>query len=292
MLSLVGLGLGDERDITVRGLETVKKADTVFLESYTAILSDASRLEAAFGKPCVVADREMVESGAVLDDCRKGKHVALLVVGDPFGATTHSDLVVRCHEEGFKVDVVHNASILNAVGCCGLQLYRFGQVLSLCFWTETWRPTSWFERLVENRRIGVHTLLLLDIKVKEVSDENLARGRRIFEPARFMTIQQAVHQVLAVEAERNTGTLGPRTIACGVARVGAADQQIVVAPLEELAKVDFGGPLHSLAIAGDIHECETDHLLLLVGRDAATGAPVCTKEDLLLNNAIKVTPIE
>jgi diphthine synthase len=291
MLSLVGLGLGDERDITVRGLETVKKADTVFLESYTAILSDATRLEAAFGKPCVVADREMVESGAVLDDCRKGKHVALLVVGDPFGATTHSDLVVRCHEEGFKVDVVHNASILNAVGCCGLQLYRFGQVLSLCFWTETWRPTSWFERLVENRRIGVHTLLLLDIKVKEVSDENLARGRRIFEPARFMTIQQAVHQVLTVEAERNTGTLGPRTMACGVARVGAADQQIVVAPLEELAKVDFGGPLHSLVIAGDIHECETDHLLLLVGKGAAAGAPVCTKEDLL-NNAIKVTSIE
>ena len=35
---LVGLGLGSESDITVRGLEIVKKCKTVLLESYTAIL--------------------------------------------------------------------------------------------------------------------------------------------------------------------------------------------------------------------------------------------------------------
>ena len=284
-LSLVGLGLGDEKDITVRGLETVKAADTVYLEAYTAILSDATRLETLFGKPCTVADRDMVESGDVLDDARAGKHVALLVVGDPFGATTHSDLVVRCDELGITVDVVHDASILNAVGCCGLQLYRFGQVLSLCFWTPTWRPTSWFERLVENRRAGTHTLLLLDIKVKEVSDENLARGRKIFEPPRFMSVTQAVEQLLEVEADRKTGAISPDTICCGVARVGAPDQQIVFAPLSKLGSVDFGGPLHSVVVAGDIHECETDHVMLLVGRDA-DGKPVCTKEDLLRNKVV------
>lgn len=38
MLHLVGLGLADEKDITVRGLEIVKKADRVYLEAYTAIL--------------------------------------------------------------------------------------------------------------------------------------------------------------------------------------------------------------------------------------------------------------
>ena len=35
---LVGLGLGSESDITVKGLEIVKKCKTVLLESYTAIL--------------------------------------------------------------------------------------------------------------------------------------------------------------------------------------------------------------------------------------------------------------
>lgn len=38
MLYLVGLGLADETDITVKGLEVVKKAERVYLEAYTAIL--------------------------------------------------------------------------------------------------------------------------------------------------------------------------------------------------------------------------------------------------------------
>ena len=38
MLYLVGLGLADETDITVKGLEIAKKASRVYLESYTAIL--------------------------------------------------------------------------------------------------------------------------------------------------------------------------------------------------------------------------------------------------------------
>jgi diphthine synthase len=38
MLYLVGLGLADETDITVKGLDVVKKADRVYLEAYTSIL--------------------------------------------------------------------------------------------------------------------------------------------------------------------------------------------------------------------------------------------------------------
>ena len=38
MLYLVGLGLADEKDITVKGLEIVRKASRVYLEAYTAIL--------------------------------------------------------------------------------------------------------------------------------------------------------------------------------------------------------------------------------------------------------------
>ena len=38
MLYLVGLGLADERDITVKGLDIVRAAERVYLESYTSIL--------------------------------------------------------------------------------------------------------------------------------------------------------------------------------------------------------------------------------------------------------------
>ena len=38
MLYLIGLGLADETDITVKGLTIVKKAARVYLEAYTSIL--------------------------------------------------------------------------------------------------------------------------------------------------------------------------------------------------------------------------------------------------------------
>lgn len=39
MLYIIGLGLGDEKDITLRGLEAVKKCQKVFIEAYTSLLS-------------------------------------------------------------------------------------------------------------------------------------------------------------------------------------------------------------------------------------------------------------
>ena len=38
MLYLVGLGLSDEKDVTVRGLEAIKQSERVYLEAYTSIL--------------------------------------------------------------------------------------------------------------------------------------------------------------------------------------------------------------------------------------------------------------
>jgi diphthamide biosynthesis methyltransferase len=67
---------------------------------------------------------------------------------------------------------------MNAVGACGLQLYNFGQTVSLVFFTDTWKPDSFYDRVKENVDLGMHTLILLDIKVKEQSEENLARYKK------------------------------------------------------------------------------------------------------------------
>lgn len=76
-------------------------------------------------------------------------------------ATTHTDLVVRAKKLGVEVKVVHNASVMNAVGVCGLQLYHYGETVSIPFFTETWRPDSFYEKIRENRKLGLHTLCLL-----------------------------------------------------------------------------------------------------------------------------------
>ncbi|KAI1265671.1 Diphthine synthase [Xylariaceae sp. FL1019] len=264
MLYLVGLGLSDETDITVRGLELVKKASRVYLEAYTSILLvDQTVLEAYYGRSIVIADREMVESNSdeILKDAQT-EDVCFLVVGDPFGATTHTDLVLRARELQISFQTVPNASIMSAIGGCGLQLYNFGQTVSMVFFLDNWRPASFYDRIKENRDIGLHTLVLLDIKVKEQSLENMARGRLIYEPPRYMTVGQCAQQMLEIEEEKKLGVYGPESLAIGAARVGGKNEKFVAGTLKQLCEADdlLGLPLHSLVLLGRrTHELERDY---------------------------------
>lgn len=38
MLYIIGLGLADEKDVSVKGLEIIRRAERVYLEAYTAVL--------------------------------------------------------------------------------------------------------------------------------------------------------------------------------------------------------------------------------------------------------------
>lgn len=133
----------------------------------------------------------------------KDDDVAFCVVGDPFGATTHTDLFIRCTEMGVTVKAIHNASIINAVGVTGLQLYRFGEIISIPFFTENWRPYSFAEKIQFNLARGLHTLCLLDIKVKEPTEESLCSKYKEYMPPRFMSVSTAVDQLL--EAAKENG---------------------------------------------------------------------------------------
>lgn len=39
MLFIVGLGLGDEKDVTIKGKEAIDSCSKIFLEAYTSVLS-------------------------------------------------------------------------------------------------------------------------------------------------------------------------------------------------------------------------------------------------------------
>jgi diphthine methyl ester synthase len=156
---------------------------------------------------------------------------------------------------------IPNASIMSAIGCTGLQLYNFGQAVSMVFFTETWKPSSYYDRIKENVKIGLHTLVLLDIKVKEQSLENMTRGRKIYEPPRYMTVAQCAAQMLHTEEERKEGVYGPGSLAIGTARVGAPEQKLVAGTLKELTEADLGPPLHSLVLLGrKTHDLEKDFI--------------------------------
>lgn len=260
VLTIVGLGLNDERDVTLRGLEAIREAHRVYLENYTAILNvDTNKLERFFEKPIVLADRDFVEKHAeAMIDEAKTKNVVCLVVGDPLCATTHCELFLRAKRGGVVVKVVHNASIMSAVATCGLQLYRFGETVSIPFFDDGWKPTSFYEKIKRNRENNMHTLCLLDIKVKEQTVENMMKGNNIYEPPRFMTVPDAVRQLLEAEKMRNDDGIAS-AMAFGLARIGADDQAVVSGTVGELAKAHLGAPLHSLVLcAPELHEIEKE----------------------------------
>ncbi|CAL1546584.1 unnamed protein product [Lymnaea stagnalis] len=274
MFYLVGLGLGDANDITVKGLEIVKKAARVYLEAYTSVLTVGKEaLEAYYGRGIILADRDMVEQSS--DELMAEADVvdvAFLVVGDPLGATTHTDLILRAVEKNIPYRVVHNASIMDAIGCCGLQLYNYGETVSIVFWTEEWKPESFYDKILVNLDRGLHTLCLLDIKMKEQTIENLMKGRPIYEPPRFLSAAQAAQQLLEIienrSVEKKTNSdLTPNSICVAVARVGADNQKIVTASLKEMASLDLGPPLHSLVIPGHMHPLEKQMLNLFAVSD-------------------------
>ncbi|KAI2650450.1 Diphthine methyl ester synthase [Labeo rohita] len=251
MLYFVGLGLGDAKDITVKGLEIVRQCSRVYLEAYTSILTVGKEaLEEYYGRELLLADRDMVEQQA--DEILKGadvSDVAFLVVGDPFGK-----LCLKNHR------VVGAPKLWGATLSLLRELYNFGETVSIVFWTDTWRPESFYDKIKKNRDMGLHTLCLLDIKVKEQSMENLMR---------YMTVAQAAEQLLEIlQNRRDRGeelAMTEDTVCVGLARVGAEDQTIRSGTLRELASCDLGGPLHSMIISGHLHPLEVDMLKLFCG---------------------------
>ena len=245
MLYMIGIGLADAKDITVKGLEAVRKADRVFLEGYTSLLQcDVKELEKLYGKPVTILDRVAVEqrSEGIIDSAKK-LDVAFLVVGDVFGATTHTDFYLRAKDAGVDVTLIPNASIINAIGVTGLDLYKFGRTTTIVFPEKSFAPESFYDVITENLLRGLHTLCLLDIKADQ---------------KRYMTVPEAIEILEGIEKKRGEDTLPAKMLGC--ARLTNKDQLVSYATKEELKKKDWGPPPHCLVVPGPLHVVEEEML--------------------------------
>ncbi len=86
------------------------------------------------------------------------------------------------------------------------------------------------------------------------------KGLNVFEPPRYMTVNQALEQLTEIEGKRNEKIVESQSRVVGVARLGQPLQRIVYGTVEELLRVDFGEPLHSLVIVGETHFMENEVL--------------------------------
>ncbi len=252
VLYLIGIGLSDEKDISLRGKEIAGKCSKVYLEYYTSRLGcPIEKIEKAIGKKIFLADRDLVEKKAedtLLEEARLSD-VALLVIGDPMAATTHRDLLLRAHNANVKVGIVNNASIFTAVGNTGLDLYKFGRTASIVFPEKNYHPTTAYDVIVQNKKQGLHTLCLLDIKAEE-------------KPPRFMTVNEAISILLAIEKKKKKRVFTPSTLVVGCARLGSNKYIIKAGSAKEILHVDFGNPLHCLIVPGKLHFLEEEMLEL------------------------------
>ncbi|MDP2750207.1 MAG: diphthine synthase [Nanoarchaeota archaeon] len=232
---IIGIGLADEKDITLKGLEAVKKCREVFLESYTSKLQcSVSDLENFYNKKIKIADRELVEKKA--DEILKDNN-CLLIIGDPMSATTHIDLYNRAKEKGLVVEVIHNASILTAVGIVGLELYKYGKTTSIPFHNENVKTP--IDVIKMNLKNGLHTLVLLDLD--PINNK-------------FMTIGEAAEYLLKNKVKE----INEETIAIGCAAIGSKKQIIKAGKLSELKKFEVKEFPQCIIIPGKLHFVEEE----------------------------------
>ena len=245
-LYIIGLGLGTEKDISVKGLEIIRRCDRICLENYTSVLQcSVQDLEQFYGKKIILADRNITEldTEKIVAEARK-KNVAFLVVGDPFSATTHIELFKIARQDGIPVEVIHNASILTAIGMTGLQLYKFGRVTSIPFLEDVPELEAPYQVLRENFYLGAHTLFLLDLKP---------------EKNKFMSVNEALKILAVIEARKKEGIITPRMLVIGCARLGTENYMIKAGPLVEISQHDFGPPPHGVVIpAKKLHFAEEE----------------------------------
>jgi len=252
-LVFVGLGLYDEKDISIRGLEELKEADAVFAEFYTSLMPGLSirKLEEMIGKAVQIVSRRVLEEEEgklIFEEAKKGK-VVFLVPGDPLIATTHVDLRIRAEKQGIRTRVIHGTSVVSAVrGISGLQNYKYGKAVTIPFSEQGFVSETPYNVIRENKKMGLHTMCYLDIKAEE---------------QRYLTVNEALQTLLELEKQKKQQLITPKTLVIGVARAGSYEPVVKAGYIEEVINYDFGAPPHTLIVPGKLHFMEAEALITL-----------------------------
>jgi diphthine synthase len=175
-------------------------------------------------------ERGKVEDESIISEAKE-KDISLLIYGDVLAATTHLQLIQACKDNEVEVGVYHNASVMTSIAETGLSLYKFGKTASMPSWKEhTNKPTSFMNYIKQNKSIGAHTLLLIDIGLE---------------------LEDALEQLK--EASEKEQVEIERLILCSA--LGTKEQKIYVDKLPEEVKKPY-----CLIVPGDLDHIEEEFL--------------------------------
>jgi len=246
MLSFIGMGVWGAKDISVRGLEELRASEIVFAENYTAKLDPHAleELELLSGKEIALLSREEVEDGALILEQARERAVAFLVPGDPMISTTHIALQLEAEKRGIGTRIIHSSSILTAaIGELGLHVYKFGPPVTLPFWSEKYKPLSPYDRILENKGRGLHTLVFLDV------------GERP------MGAREALELLMRMEMEKGKGVAREEDKLVVAGRIGSRRQIIGYGKVKRLLEAPWGEPPFVIVVPGELHFTEEEALM-------------------------------
>jgi len=242
-LYLVGLGL-KKGQLTLDGMDAIKRCPTVYLEGYTSEFRGVSDLAVEHGAE--ILPRDEVEEGVILFNALEKNDVCLLVVGDPLSATTHQGLVLESSRRGFKTRYIPGISVMNVLpNMVGLSIYKFGRTTTLQYPEGDYFPTTPYEVLEENLQRGLHTMMLLDIQAHK---------------KRYMTPSQAFDILRESERRIKKNVIQDSTICITAVDVFGDRETVACGTLKLLEKRPFPQGLSTLMFPGNMHFVEEESL--------------------------------
>ncbi len=238
MMYIIGLG-HTLKDLSLNALDALKNSNEVYLESYTSLSNfKIAELESLISKKVQILNRKGVEE----EKSFLKENTSLLVYGDPLSATTHLEILQEAEKKNIKVEIIHAPSIMTTIAETGLQLYKFGKTASIPFWTESYKPESFFDYLEQNQSIDAHTLCLLDLDPENES---------------FLSISDAISRILEISKSRKSN-ISEKTKFIGCSRLGMKDALISYGNQAELSKINFGKAPFCLILPGKLNFIEDD----------------------------------
>lgn len=264
MLHLIGIGAKKEH-INFEMFEEIKKCDKVYLEYYTSFYQTPfEELEKFLEKKIQIVDREVIESQieeTILEPA-KTENIALLILGDPLIATTHTDLLLRAKEIGVKTKIYNNVSIANYITRTGLQFYKFGKITSIPFFSEKFMPRTPYLVYHDNHKMGAHSLFLLDLNPSnDVANKGHDKYLAAHKALQFMLdIPKLMLKEEEIE-EKDASYIDEETHAIICSRLGFDDEKIIYGTIQELIEYDKKEILKEplcVIIPGDMHEMEIE----------------------------------
>ncbi len=234
-----GLGIS-KGDISLKLIETAKKCNKIYLETYTSLIPEITKeyLENLFNKKVFLLERSDLEENSkrIIKEAKE-KDILILFPGDPFLFTTHHSLYLEAKKQKIKTEIIHGISIYSAaISSSGLQIYKFGKSTSIPKPTKNYEPESFYNILKENLKSNLHTLFILD---KDLSG---SEGLKI---------------LLDIEKKKKEKII-PKKVIIGSC-LGSKNEKVKYGETGKLIKEEFKPPAF-IIIPGKLHFIEKEFL--------------------------------